>query len=258
MVILHIIRKKSSIHTDLLMDCKVRQNRILEKKGVQLFHANKDSNMYSTIGFSDITDKEQASIVSEFFIRELKDYVQEKDHILIIGLGNRNSTPDALGPMTLDHVLVTRHLFSLGNVEEGYSNVCIFEPNVFGSTGINSVDLIRMVVDLVSPDLVIVIDSLCTSRVERMNRTIQITNSGISPGSGVFNNRGELSKKTLGRDVLAIGIPTVVDIHSLTKQDSLDNFIVTPKDIDYLIEQFSYLLGNSLNKVLHESFVSTK
>lgn len=258
MVILHFIDTNSKIHTDLLMDMRIPQKRILESDGVSLFHASKDEFHYSTIGFIDISDKDQRKVVSDYLIAELKDYVGNNSKILIVGLGNRQSTPDALGPKTLDKILVTRHLFSFGEVEGGYSNVSIFEPNVYGSTGINSVDLIKKVVELVAPDVVIVVDSLCTSSIERMNHTIQITNSGISPGSGVFNDRGELSKKTLGCLVIALGVPTVVDINALIGKNNINNMIVTPKDIDSFIENISLLIGDALNKVFHENYDSTK
>ena len=164
---MHFIDTNSKIHTDLLMDMRIPQKRILESDGVSLFHASKDEFHYSTIGFIDISDKDQRKVVSDYLIAELKDYVGNNSKILIVGLGNRQSTPDALGPKTLDKILVTRHLFSFGEVEGGYSNVSIFEPNVYGSTGINSVDLIKKVVELVAPDVVIVVDSLCTSSIER-------------------------------------------------------------------------------------------
>lgn len=257
MIILHIIDTNSSIHTDLLMDTRISQKCIMESDGVSLFHASRGNNHYSTIAFIDITDKDQRKNVTDFLIRELRDYIKNNKKILIVGLGNRNSTPDALGPMTLDKILVTRHLFSFGGVESGYSEVSIFEPNVFGSTGIDSVSLIKKVIELVKPDAVIVIDSLCTSSVDRMNHTIQITNSGISPGSGVFNDRGELSFNTLGVEVIALGVPTVVDIKALVK-NNLDNMIVTPKDIDSFIDNISFVIGDSINKVLHKSYDSTK
>lgn len=254
---MHIIDTNSSIHTDLLIDSRIPHKCIMESNGVSLFHASKDKNHYSTIGFIDITDKEQRSIISDYLIIELKKYISNYKKILIVGLGNRDSTPDALGPSTLDKILVTRHLFSFGDVEDGYSCVSIFEPNVFGSTGIDSVSLIKKVIELVLPEVVIVIDSLCTSSIERLNHTIQITNSGISPGSGVFNDRGELSSNTLNCEVIAIGVPTVVDINALIK-NNIDNMIVTPKDIDSFIDNISFVIGDSINKVLHESYNSTK
>ena len=267
---MHIIDCNNlSLRTDLLLDGKVKSNKVYEEDGVKLFHAMNNQYSYSTISFMDATDKDQASIIIKVLTKELKRYIKkENSKVLIIGLGNRNSTADAIGPKTLDQILVTRHLFDLGDIEKGYSNVSIFEPSVYGTTGINSVDLIKEVVKLVEPDYCIIIDSLCTSSTKRMNKTIQITDAGINPGSGVFNDRGELSNKTLSCKVIAIGVPTVVDIvalivevlneHNVHNIEIADNLIVTPKEVDYLVDRLSFIIGNSLNKVLHQSFISTK
>ena len=244
--------------------------------------------------------------------------------ILVVGLGNASSTPDALGPKTLDHVLVTRHLFLLGDVEEGYRNVASFKPSVTGVTGIETKDLIEGIKEKIKPDILIVIDALASSSIERLNKTIQITSAGISPGSGVGNNRLEISQDTLHIPVIAIGVPTVVDgativentlqlllkkisyglenkeneklkLVPITNQNYLNhtkelskeqkedllgmvglldeqelkslilevllpvnyNMMVTPKEIDYLIEKLSLLLGNMINKSLHEHFNPT-
>ena len=195
---MHIIDTKSSnLRTDLILDFNIPSNKILSNKGVSLYSSMKENFNYSTITFIDSTDHEQSSIIESILVNELKRYIKKNKKVLIIGLGNRKSTPDSLGPKVLDNILVTRHLFTLGDVEEGYSNVSIFEPSVFGSTGISSIDMIKKIVELVKPDYCILIDSLCTSNSNRLNKTIQITDKGINPGSGVFNNRGELSENTL-------------------------------------------------------------
>ncbi len=267
---MHIIDgNKLSLRTDLLLDKNVKKMKVVEENGVAVYRAKNGNHSYSTISFIDATDKDQANIITKLFVKELKNYLpKEKKKVLIIGLGNRNSTADAIGPKSLDQILVTRHLFDLGDIEEGYSNVSIFEPSVYGNTGINSVELIQEVVKLVEPECCIIIDSLCTSSTSRMNKTIQITDAGISPGSGVFNNRGELSSNTLSCSVIAIGVPTVVDIvslivevldkHNIHNINIEENFIVTPKEIDFLVERLSFIIGNSLNKALHQSFLSTK
>lgn len=267
---MHIIDfSKLSLRTDLVLDSSIKSEELYNKDGVVLKRTIKDKNKYSSISFIDITDKDQSKLVEKLMIKELKEYIQNKmNKILVIGLGNRNSTPDALGPKSIDQILVTRHLFNLGDVEEGYSNVAIFEPNVYGTTGIDSVELIKEVVKLVNPDYVIIIDSLCTSSTSRMNKTIQITDAGINPGSGVLNDRGELSSRVLGCKTIALGVPTVVDIYAviidllkkynITEIEDYDNLIVTPKEIDYVIEKLAVTIGTAINKALHESFLSTK
>jgi len=132
-------------------------------------------------------------------------------------------TPDALGPMVCENLLVTRHLFQLQpeNVEEGFRSVSALSPGVMGLTGIETSDIIFGVVEKTKPDFVIAIDALASRSIERVNSTIQISDTGIHPGSGVGNKRKELSKETLGIPVIAIGVPTVVDAVSITS-DTID------------------------------------
>lgn len=336
--------KNKGYRTDLVIDEITREkdtnlsSKILEKtKNVTVeeviidekTNCNKKKGIYETISFTDITDKNNFKEVEELAIKTLKNMLNKLNissnaKILVVGLGNASSTPDALGPKTLDHVLVTRHLFLLGDVEEGYRNVASFKPSVTGVTGIETKDLIEGIKEKIKPDILIVIDALASSSIERLNKTIQITSAGISPGSGVGNNRLEISQDTLHIPVIAIGVPTVVDgativentlqlllkkisyglenkeneklkLVPITNQNYLNhtkelskeqkedllgmvglldeqelkslilevllpvnyNMMVTPKEIDYLIEKLSLLLGNMINKSLHEHFNPT-
>lgn len=142
---------------------------------------------------------------------------------LIVGLGNWNVTPDALGPMAVEKVLVTSHLFKLEHesVSEGYRPVGAVTPGVMGVTGIETSNIIYGIVEEFKPDFVIAIDALASRSIERINETIQLSDSGIHPGSGVGNKRKELSKETLGVPVLAVGVPTVVDAVTIAS-DSID------------------------------------
>ena len=134
-----------------------------------------------------------------------------------------NVTPDALGPIVVENVLVTRHLFQLQpeSVEEGFRPVSAIRPGVMGITGIETSDVIYGIIEKTNPDFVIAIDALAARSIERVNSTIQISDTGIHPGSGVGNKRKELSKATLGIPVIAIGVPTVVDAVSITS-DTID------------------------------------
>ncbi len=164
----------------------------------------------------------------EIFAREFAHFldslgIKKTDSCLVVGLGNWNVTPDALGPMVCENLLITRHLFQLQpeNVEAGYRPVSALAPGVMGLTGIETSDIIFGVVEKTKPDFVIAIDALASRSIERVNSTIQISDTGIHPGSGVGNKRKELSKDTLGVPVIAIGIPTVVDAVSITS-DTID------------------------------------
>ena len=203
----------------------------------------KDVGKYITISFPDITDKDNFKRVEELLVQELKRLFATLDianrSVLVVGLGNEKSTPDALGPRVVDQVLVTRHLFALGEVEEGYANVASFQTQVTGVTGIETSDLIQGLIQTTKVDALIVIDALASSSLERVNKTIQITDSGIHPGSGVGNNRKEISKKTLGIPVIAIGVKNIDDANTIVS----DTF-------QYMLKQFSYKIDNMNNPVL--------
>jgi spore protease len=217
----------------------------------------------------------------------------ENKTVLIIGLGNWNVTPDALGPKVVSKLAITRHILEHfpDEREKNLNPVCAIAPGVLGITGIETAEIIKGVADRVKPDFIIAIDALASMRTERVNKTIQLCDTGISPGSGVGNKRKELSKNTLGVPVYAIGVPTVVDaitmanetieaiinalkeevktsenIYSFMKdidpQDKQEliskvfnpgdeNMIVTPRGIDEAITIMSKLIADSLNVFIH-------
>ena len=157
---------------------------------------------------------------------------------LIIGLGNANITPDAVGPYVVDNVIVTRHLKLNDQLSDGYSIVSAFSPGVMGTTGIETFDIIEAVRNKVNVDYIIVVDALATSSISRVNRTIQITDTGIQPGSGVGNKRKEISFKTMRIPVFAIGIPTVVDAVS-----------IAANTLNYALKYLNMELNNQLPRI---------
>ncbi|AMA72321.1 peptidase [Aneurinibacillus sp. XH2] len=162
---------------------------------------------------SELQDRVATRFAQEFHTFLSETGIKENDSALIVGLGNWNVTPDAVGPLVVENVLVTRHLFELmpEQVEEGYRPVSAISPGVLGITGIETSEIVYGVVEKTKPDFVIVIDALASRALERVNTTIQISDTGISPGSGVGNKRKPLTKETLGIPVIAVGVPTVVD-----------------------------------------------
>ncbi|MBQ2640084.1 MAG: GPR endopeptidase [Bacilli bacterium] len=339
--------KKFNIRTDLLVD-EIELNKkdmsdfikttkydnisveevLIDEVNNKIF--NKKNGYYKTINFLDITDKDNYNKVEKVFIEVLKDLLKDlnidkNNSCLIIGLGNDKSTPDSLGPKVIDGILVTNHLFKLGDVEEGYRKTASFKPSVTGLTGIETKDIIESLVEKTKPDFLIIIDSLSSSNLDRLNKTIQLTSAGISPGSGIGNNRVEISRDTLNIPVIAIGIPTVVDAttivndtflylfkqlsfnidnidnnkiklvpttnldyshhkNTLTKEEKEkllgyvgtlnelefkeliyevltpinSNLIVTPTEIDFVIEKLALLISSGINKCLHKKFNPTK
>lgn len=174
------------------------------------------------ISKTDMHDTDSARNIEDAITLVLKELLQLeginlKSSGLVVGLGNVNVTPDSLGPLVIDNVIVTRHMFMLGeDVSEGISNVCAVAPGVMGNTGIETSDVIMAIIEKTKVDYVIAVDALAASNIARVNKSIQLTNTGISPGSGVGNRRKELSKETLGIPVIAIGVPTVVDAVTIT------------------------------------------
>lgn len=182
--------------------------------------------------------------------------------VLVAGLGNRDITPDAIGPEAAEKILATRHLRGeLDDSEEEFLTslrpVCTFAGGVMGQTGMESAELIRAVCREVKPAAVIAVDALACSDVSRLGTAIQISDSGISPGSGVSNARKALTESELGVPVIAVGVPTVVDMHTIVRSltgaeidRDLPNMMVTPRDVDRLTERASQLLAFGINLAL--------
>ena len=171
--------------------------------------------------------------------------------VLLVGLGNRSMTPDSLGPRTLDHVMVTRHLFSLWPEDlQKAGNVCAISPGVLGETGIESGEAVLGIVQQIKPAVVIAVDTLAAGDPARMATTVQLGNTGIAPGGGVGNRRLALDEKTLGVPVLALGVPLVVRADTLF-EGRQQGLIVTPKDIDSIVKASAILLSRALNQALH-------
>ncbi|RCX22732.1 spore protease [Fontibacillus phaseoli] len=160
---------------------------------------------------SDLQEKVSAAFAKEFGLFLNKIGVHENAKVLIVGLGNWNVTPDALGPLVVENALVTRHYFELApdQVSPGYREVSAIAPGVLGITGIESSEVVQGIVERTKPDLIIAIDALASRSLERVNTTIQIADIGIHPGSGIGNKRRGLTKEILGVPCIAIGVPTV-------------------------------------------------
>lgn len=210
--------------------------------------------------------------------------IDKKRRILVVGLGNRAVTPDALGPYVVDNLYITRHLLNEGIYDSGMeiSALC---PGVMAQTGIETLDILKSVVCEIKPEIVIAVDALAAKNANRLNSTIQIADTGISPGSGVGNNRKALNETSLGCKVIAIGVPTVISVPAIVN-DSLDimldalgrteakkvveeftdaeryqlasemvepylaSMFVTPKNIDEAVKRVSYTISEAINRLL--------
>lgn len=218
----------------------------IEKKHESIL--NKKLGRYITIEYDDISDhhnKEKVANVFKQQLQSLLSYINigEKATCMVIGLGNEKSTPDALGPTAIQNILVTKHLFDLeGNVESGFREVSAFSPGVMGSTGLETSKIVVGVVKAIKPDFLLIIDALAAQSIARVNKTIQMTNTGINPGSGIGNKREEISLDTVGIPVIAIGIPTVVDAVTIVSET-----------INFMFKHISYQkrnLDRPINKLI--------
>ena len=195
-----------NIENITVTDVELKRNNSLDKK----------EGNYITIEFDDITDTDNYNKVKEVVISELKELIdklniKKSDSCLFIGLGNNRSTPDSLGPKVAKDIIVTRHIYDLGELDSKYRVVSMITPGVKGTTGIETHDIIESVVKKIKPDFIVAVDALASGSIDRVNKTIQMTDTGIHPGSGIGNSRKEISIDTIGIPVIGIGVPTVVD-----------------------------------------------
>lgn len=312
---------KYKIRTDLIIEDDSAKHLEEDINGVSVMTTKKDGN-YITISFDDITDSDNYKKVMDVVTLKIKEIlninnIKESDLGLIIGLGNRLSTPDSLGVRVIDNIVVTEHIYKLGKLSDGMGRVCSFIPGVMGNTGIETSDIINAIIKKIKPNYVILVDALASRCIDRLNKTIQITDTGIHPGSGIGNNRVEISKKTMNIPVIAIGVPTVVtsnvivydtinylykhiayikeyeeinkltfnrfnyknklkdkylndmerkellglfgELDSIKQRELIDevlnstelSLIVTPTEIDFLINKLSKLIADSINNSLH-------
>lgn len=253
---------------------------VLDERGEEAL--GKKRGLYVTIEAPDMVidwgaQKETARILAQKLAELIaQSGVPDQAPVLVIGLGNRQATPDALGPEVVDRILVTRHLYYYAPqvLGPGVRPVSALSPGVLGTTGIDTADIIRGVVENIRPSLVIAVDALVAQNIRRIGRTIQLANTGISPGSGIGSRRGGLNIGSLGVPVVAIGVPTVVQAAVLiwevaenllgpgeqnkTKEVAGKilspyggSLTVTPKEIDTLVISSARLISTGINSTLH-------
>jgi len=215
---------------------------------------------YITMELPELLSEEEElkELAEAELFRQLKKLLAGKpaEHMLVVGLGNREVTADAVGPLTIDHLIVTRHYFQEERVGAAvgkkYRKVSAFVPGVMAQTGMETMELIRGVVEETRPDVVLAVDALAARSPKRLNTTIQLTDTGISPGAGVGNNRKELNERSLGCPVIAIGVPTVLDAVTIAKEEAAEDvraFFVMPRTIDSAVQYVSELVAGGINRV---------
>ncbi len=298
------ISKVEGVQTDTLRTNGVTVTRVKITTPQASEVLKKPPGNYVTLEISDClhNSRDNFDCVKKVLSDELKRMMPKDSPdstILVVGLGNRHITADALGPKVVDGLLVTRHLFELmpDELENGISPVCALSPGVLGLTGIETGEIIRGVTDRVKPDVIIAIDALASRSISRVMTTIQLSDTGITPGAGIGNVRAGISEETLNVPVIAIGVPTVVDaatmandtidmvidtiinqtkgdskiydaLQSLDKSEkyhlidevlnrSFTNLVVTPKEVDEIIDDLAEIISDGINICVH-SCINTK
>ena len=225
---------------------------------------------YLTLEAPDMTVPDEGSHreVSEVLAEQLRALMKENmESVLVVGLGNREVTPDALGPEVIGNLYITRHILreygEYAFPDKKVAAISGIVPGVMAQTGMETLEIIKGIISETSPQLVIAIDALAARSVKRLGRTIQIADTGINPGSGVGNHRKGLNEETLGVPVVAIGVPLVVDAATIVYDvcqdvDKIPNGIVgmfvTPKNIDEMVKSLSYTISEALNMTFELNF----
>lgn len=297
-----IYQKANKLESEIdgIESSKEEINENIKVETVKITNENGEKAIGKSVGNYITIDVKQLKIAQEEEIQKAADvlsnqlekvidtHIDKQGEILVVGLGNIYVTPDSLGPKVINEIEVTRHIINYlpQYVEEGTRMVSAISPGVLGTTGIETVEILKGIVDNIHPKLVIVIDALASRSIERISSTIQLSDTGIVPGAGVGNTRSEISKNTLGIPVVAIGIPTVVEtavlvndcldvfieklqdeaksndyLNKLKEEDNYQeirevllpkdyNLIVTPKEIDDLIENMSQIVARGINNAV--------
>ena len=247
-------------------DVRLTRVKIVSERGAR--EMGKSRGTYLTLEAPGLAspDEDYHREVSEMIADLLRELTGTAESVLVAGLGNRNVTPDALGPQAVSNLMITRHLIrEYGREMMGMDGCCVVSgivPGVMAQTGMETSEILQGIIEETRPDLLIVIDALAARSTRRLGRTVQITDTGIQPGSGVGNHRGSLTKESLGIPVIAIGVPTVVEAAAIVYDAQgncekmpphLNGMFVTPKNIDEMIKQLSFTLSEALNMVFSET-----
>ena len=264
--------------SDKLDICKVD---VTNSDGEKLL--GKKIGTYTTINIKDleIITKDEFEAVKKIFATEIGTFIKDARSLLIIGLGNSETTADSIGPKVVNNLKITRHILKYEPelLPKNTISTSAIAPGVLGTTGIETEEIVKSMVEIVKPDKTIVIDAMATSNTERLLKTIQISDTGIEPGAGVNNKRKEISKDTIGVPVIAIGVPTVVDAavivaqsfeklsekfgefkflkgssfeerYKLIKLSSDEDLVVMPKDIDSLVDNLKEIISFGINNYM--------
>ena len=275
----------SSENINLDNTLKVTRVKVLNEKGKQKI--GKEIGTYITLEIKniDIISKDELEKISKILAEQLKELVKGYNSILVVGLGNIDTTADSIGPKVIKDIEITRHLkkYAPDLIDKNTKEISGMAPGVLGTTGIETGEILRGIVEKIKPDAIIAIDALISRDVSRLFKTIQISDTGITPGAGIGNARKEISKNTMGIPVIAVGVPTLVEaativadsieliakqfeefkeLQNASKEDkyrlikavlepSKYNLAVTPKEVDSLIDNMKLVIAHGINSTFN-------
>lgn len=278
------------VSTQVNEDNDIKETRIVIDSSEGAREFGKPMGTYITIESEELRlgDEEYHEPMSRALYKHLRQMIGDSRRVLVAGLGNRAVTPDALGPYVVDNLYITRHLVKEELIHTSYE-ISALAPGVMAQTGMETQELLRAVISELKPDLLIVIDALAAMNSDRLNKTIQLSDSGIAPGSGVGNHRKAITEDSMGVKVIAIGVPTVISVPAIVEdamevmltafgrsgmREAIEEFTdeeryelasemlkpylakmyVTPKNIDEAIKRISYTISEAINQ-LHHSYI---
>lgn len=265
-------------------DSDIKEVRIVVENELGAMSLGKPVGTYITLESEHLREHDEGfhEPMAEVLARHVRQFIGNKKRIMVAGLGNREVTPDALGPFVIDNLYVTRHLLKEGIISKSVE-ISAIAPGVMAQTGMESVTILKALVKEIKPELLIVIDALAARDSDRLNKTIQLADTGITPGSGVGNHRDAINEESIGVPVIAIGVPTVIAVPTIVNDAMdmmvtaigrqgtknvlkkfseeeryqlacemvtpyLENMFVTPKDIDEAVKRISYTISEAINQ----------
>jgi len=238
-----------NIRTDLAMN-KNKKHTITKfySDNIKLLEYSKNNKLFHTLYYKNLYDEK---LIKDFFKNELIFFfkrlnIDNTKHIFIIGLGNESNTADSIGPRSIKYITVNSHIYNIFNNIK-YPKISALEPGVLGTTGIDTFKIIESVTKEIKPNLIILIDSFVTNKINYLNKVIEINDDGLIPGSGIYGNNIEIKKETIKVPILVIGIPTALEY----KKNNNIPLLISTNDIDDYVVKISKIIGSSINEILY-------
>lgn len=239
----------NKFRTDFTLDKNINytNSKKYNKNSIKVYQNKLDKQIHHIILFNNLYNEKNIKYILKKEILIFLNYynITKNNHIFIVGLGNESNTADSIGPKVLKYIKVNSHLFNLG-ININHIKISALEPGVLGTTGIDTKKIIKSITKDIKPGLIILIDSFITNNINHLNKTIEITNTGIKPGSGIRGNNSKICEKDLKIPIITIGVPTAIEY-----KDKSNTLLVSTNDIDEYVYKISQIIGTALNELLY-------